>query len=81
MKRFLPAPLLLLLQTQLLPLADALAALRVLYAGPTAVYQEYSKELKNAFQEAKLDAIVTNDTGDTHVDYIIYSPKGPLNDF
>lgn len=58
-------------------------SLRVLYAGPEAKYAEYAKHLPIAFEQANLEVSFTNDLAENaeSIDYIIYSPKGPLKDF
>eukprot|EP00977_Amphora_coffeiformis_P024836 scaffold17318_cov169-Amphora_coffeaeformis.AAC.3 len=56
--------------------------IRVLYAGYSDRYAEYKTCLEEAFRELNLDVFLTNDLENpSNVDYIIYNPKGPLQDF
>jgi len=66
--------------------------IQAVYAGPPERYPEYQKTLQQAFQKSQLDVSLTkiNDLTTTQqqhtinpsfVDYIIYSPNGPLQDF
>jgi len=65
------------------PLSASTARIRALYAGYPDRYPEYKICLEEAFQEYKLDVALTDDLKfyPSRVDYIIYSPRGPLQDF
>jgi len=57
--------------------------IRALYAGYHDRYADYKTCLEEAFRELNLDVSLTDDL-DSHpsqVKYIIYNPKGPLQDF
>jgi glyoxylate/hydroxypyruvate reductase len=55
-------------------------ALTVLFAAP-ALWEEYRVSLAAALVEAGLDARLVQIAGPEHVDYIIYAPSSPLQNF
>lgn len=58
-------------------------AINVIYAGYPDRYPEYQAYLEEAFQEFRLDVSLSDNIHEnpSEVDYIIYNPKGPLQDF
>ena len=65
------------------PVAQRGAIINVLYAGYPDKYPEYQKCLQEAFHEFRLDVSLSDNIHEnpSEVDYIIYNPKGPLQDF
>lgn len=55
--------------------------LTVLFAASDANWAEYSAPLRHAFAEAGLDTTLTRDADPATVDYIVYTPSSPLQDF
>ncbi|CAB9531060.1 Glyoxylate/hydroxypyruvate reductase A [Seminavis robusta] len=57
--------------------------IHALYAGYPQRYDEYHQALQEAFKEMHLDVCLTDDLSESpeSIDYIIYSPNGPLKDF
>ncbi|QGX97356.1 glyoxylate/hydroxypyruvate reductase A [Roseovarius faecimaris] len=56
-------------------------ALNILFAGRPDRWDEYRPTLSRAFQEAGLDAVIRDDLPPAEVDYIVYAPNGPVQDF
>jgi len=55
--------------------------IRVLFAGPPASWPEYEIPLRAAFAAQGLDVDLSRDHPPETVDYIVFSPNGPLSDF
>ena len=55
--------------------------LTVLFAAADANWTDYSAPLRHAFTEAGLDATLTRDADPATVDYIVYTPTSPVQDF
>ena len=55
--------------------------IRVLFAGPPARWPEYEIPLRAAFAAQGLDVDLSRDHPPETVDYIVFSPNGPLSDF
>jgi glyoxylate/hydroxypyruvate reductase A len=55
--------------------------LTVLFAATPALWEEFGTPLTRAFAEAGLDAHLTQDAAPEAVDYIVYAPSSPLQDF
>ena len=56
--------------------------INVLYAGPEKSWPDYEQYLKLAFHQRRLNvSLKCNFTDLGEVDYIIYAPNGPFNDF
>jgi glyoxylate/hydroxypyruvate reductase A len=55
--------------------------LTVLFAASDANWQAYSAPLRAAFAKAGLDAQLTRDADPAGVDYIVYTPTSPVQDF
>lgn len=55
--------------------------LNILFAGNPVNWEEYSAALTRAFAKAGVAARISNDLPPEEVDYIAYSPKGPVQDF
>ncbi|ESW62181.1 MAG: hydroxyacid dehydrogenase [Rhodobacter sp. CACIA14H1] len=55
--------------------------LTVLFAASDANWAEYAAPLRHAFAESGLDATLTREADPQAVDYIVYAPSSPLQDF
>ena len=55
--------------------------LTVLFAASDANWAEYSNPLRTAIAEAGLTATLTREADPATVDYIIYAPSSPVQDF
>lgn len=55
--------------------------LTVLFAASDANWAEYSAPLRHALTDAGLDTTLTRDADPATVDYIVYTPSSPLQDF
>lgn len=55
--------------------------LTVLFAATPALWEEFGAPLTRAFAEAGLDARLTQEAAAETVDYIVYAPSSPLQDF
>ncbi len=57
------------------------AMINVLFAGGSARWDNYAKVLPAAIAAAGIEARVATDLDPAEVDYIVYAPNGPLQDF
>ncbi|MEM7734050.1 MAG: glyoxylate/hydroxypyruvate reductase A [Pseudomonadota bacterium] len=55
--------------------------LNILYAGRPARWPEFQPHLEKEFKAAGLDVHFSQDIAPEHVDYIVYAPTGPVQDF
>jgi glyoxylate/hydroxypyruvate reductase A len=55
--------------------------INVLYAGHPSRWETYEQPLRDAFAKAGLQADLRTDFAPDQVDYIIYAPNSPLQDF
>ena len=55
--------------------------LNVLFSDRPELWAEFETPLKDAFAGAGLDITLSTDLPPDQVDYIVYSPKGPVRDF
>jgi glyoxylate/hydroxypyruvate reductase len=55
--------------------------IKALFSAPPADWDEFEAPLRAAFATAALEVNLSRDHAPGTVDYVIYSPKGPLSDF
>jgi glyoxylate/hydroxypyruvate reductase A len=55
--------------------------LNILFSAKPAAWDEYEQPLKAAFAKAGISARLSRDHAPDEVDYIIFSPNGPVTDF
>lgn len=55
--------------------------LNILFAAQPERWREYEAPLLDAFADAGVSVILSNDLDPSSVDYIVYAPNGPVSDF
>lgn len=56
-------------------------SLNILFAARPAAWSDYETPLRQALEEAGIEAHLSPDIAPDQVDYIIYAPNGPVQDF